>query len=193
MAFRMKRGFSQIEMLATAAILLLAVGMGLQGFISISKAQKTTTGLPAIQEDCIGIVTMITDDLKEAPACTATSGCTTNSVVETATASSITFYVTSTGTKRTFRLNNGKFERLEGSSNTPSYSMADVTGLTFRYLTIDGGTYNATAMPTNWATTVTGTSVKNITVIRVTVEMSRNGVAGTYTTDFRLRNSPYIP
>lgn len=193
MEFKMKRGFSQIEMLATASILILAVGMGLQGFTSISKAQKTTTGLPPIQEDCVGIVTMISDDLKEAPACTATSGCTTNSVIASANASSITFYVNSTGTTRTFKLTNGTFQRLEGSNTTPSYSMSDVTSLTFRYLTIDGGTYNATSMPTNWATTVTGTSVKNITVIRVTVEMSRNGIAGTYTTDFRLRNSPYIP
>lgn len=184
------RGMSLIELLVTVAILAILSSIAFQGFLSLGSAQKTATNLPPVQEDALRLVTIIADDVKDAVLCTATSGCTTDSAVHSAAANSMVVYVAAAGTQRTFKLTGTEFQRLEGSSTTPSLSIPDVTALVFKYYTITGATYNSTSNPTTWSNSVTGATLKEIAGVRVTATITRGGLTSTQTTDIRLRNSP---
>ena len=190
---RIRRAFTVVELLATMMVLTILSAIAFQGFLVIGAAQKTATNLPPVQEDALRLLTMVTDDLKDAVICTATTGCTTNSAIHSAATDSVALYVDAAGTRRTYKRSGTTFQRLEGTSTTPSLTIPDVSALSFRYYTISGGVYNATSAPTTWSTSIASGSLTTIAAVRVTVTITRGGLSSTQTTDLRLRNSPHTP
>ena len=168
----------------------ILAGFGLQAIQTFTRAQSTATGLPSVQEDAVRLVTMVADNLKNAPDCTATSGCNTNSVFSSVAASSMVIYTAASGTTRTYRLQSGSFQRIQGNAGTPDLTIPNVTSLTLNYFTSSTGAYNVSTGPNSWSGTIATANLKNIAAVRISVTITRGGLVGKYTTDVRLRNSP---
>jgi hypothetical protein len=192
MAQRLRRnsGVTVIEMMITGVVMsIILVGI-LGAFSGIAQTNLMVNNLPPVHSDAMEIVNKVAAEVRKAPLCTATSGCTTDSAVHTAGANSLTIYRDAAGSQRTFRVNSGTFEMLNG--NTVAWTSPNVTSLTFRYMTNTGLTYNTSTNfdAANWGTTVSTADLKGVTAIRITATTVRNGMTASYTSTVRLRNSP---
>jgi hypothetical protein len=180
---------TMMEPLTTILVLGIVSSFGLQAIITFTNAQTTATSMPSVQEDAVRLVTMVADEIKEAPVCTALTGCQYKSALDSASNTSVVVYRDVNGTaKRTFRLQNGTFERLD--NGTMNLQIPNVTTFTINYYVNSTGSYNNSAGMNSWGTAVSTADLKNVCGCRITATVTRNGIAGTYTTDFRLRNSP---
>ncbi|MDX2064317.1 MAG: prepilin-type N-terminal cleavage/methylation domain-containing protein [Fimbriimonadaceae bacterium] len=187
---RRNAGVTVIEMMITGVVMsIILVGI-LGAFSGIAQTNAMVNNLPPVHSDAMEIVNKVAAEVRKAPLCTATSGCTTDSAIHTANANSLTIYRDAAGSQRTFRLNNGTFEIL--NATTVVWSSPNVTSLTFQYLTNSGLTYNMTSSfdASSWGTTVSSTNLKGMTAIRITATTVRNGMTASYTSTVRLRNSP---
>lgn len=189
----MKRsGVTLIELLV-ACVILGFVGAGfMQLSSSVNKANGFSTTMPNVQEDAIRVVNLIAADVRRAPLCSASSGCVTDAALHTGTANSLTVYTTSAGAQRTFSLNSGSFQAVNGSSSTAATTIPDVNSLSFSYCVNSGLSYNMTSSPDSatWVSSVSGSDLKGLIAVRVTATVSRGGLTGNYSTVVRLRNSP---
>ncbi len=190
-----RRAVTLIELLVVALLLgVVMAGIG-QSAISLNKANVFNTAMPVVQDDANRIVNAIATDLRAAPLCTATTGCVTDSAISEATQTAITLYKTAAGVTTRYALSGTKLERFDNGSATPTVTIQDVPNFSIQYVINPDSSYNRLAQPASgdWVNTVTGADRLKISVVRISASVTRNGLAGTYSTTIRLRNSPKRP
>ena len=187
-----RKGLTLIELMVAIAILGFVAAGFMQMSTSIQRANAFSTAMPTVQEDAIRVVNLIAADVRRAPLCTASSGCTQDAAVHSGTNSSITVYSNSSGAQRLFSRSGNTFQVVNGTSS-PATTILDVTGLEFSYCVNSGLQYNMTSSPDSatWVTSLSGSNdLKGLIAVKITATVSRNGLTGSYSTVVRLRNSP---
>ncbi len=189
-----RSGISLIEALVTCLLLGVVMGGMFQLVVSVNKANTFTVTMPVVQDEATRIVNLIASDLATAPLCTASSGCTTDSAIHSAAASSVSMYTAASGARRTYTLENGALKRFIGTATTADLTVNDVSAFALKYCSSTD--YNMATIPavSGWPTSITsGANTKQINAISISLTINQGGLKGEYSTIVRLRNSPKKP
>lgn len=180
----MKRsGMTFLETLVLGIVLMLVLAIGFEGLSSLKTGYERTLDFNAVTGDARQAVDALGDHLRNADRCSATSGCVTNSVLHSASASSITYYTDTAGTQVSYLVSNGSLVRRV--SGTDTILVRNVTSLTLTYYkcTTYNGTWTSIANPAQ-------SDLPYICGVQIVVTCNQSGSTFTTESTIRLRNSP---
>jgi hypothetical protein len=128
----------------------------------------------------------LSDHLRNAVRCTATSGCVTDSAISSGTGTSVTYYSSSAGATVTYLLTGGNLVRRV--SNVDTILVRNVTALAITYYTCT--TYNDTAWTVTAGSSPTSSELPKLCAVRIVLTCRQNGTTSTTESMIRFRNSP---
>ncbi len=189
---RRSRGFTLVELLIYAILLVIAAGTLTSIIITLVKTQTQITAQPAAQaqaQDAIGAVAAF---VRRAPLCSASSNCSgyIDSAFASATSTSLSVYTGAAGSTATFTNSNGVLYRTRGSTQVAI--VPDSVTVRYKYLLTPTLTYTMASgsTPFVWVDTVTGNDLKSILAVQITASVTREGITIVQSSLVRTRNSP---
>lgn len=182
-----RRGFTIMQVLIGGLVSLVVVSALFYVLVGFSKVSSTADTMAGTQFDAEAMAQRLAADLRKASLCTSSdSGCTVDAALSGAGTSGVTVYVRNGGNleQRAYSINNGNFQRAIGERTEVLQTNAALTLTYYR---------SSTYRTSSWTTFVsppTDTEAKQVIAVGINATVTRNGVAITYTTTVRLRNSP---
>lgn len=180
-----RRAFTLIEALVTLIILAIL----LSGLFNISNtfgsAQGAVIDQGSADIDASREIDDLSDHLKNAQVCTNPFGV-MNSVIETANASSFTYYINAAGRTVRYALAGTDLKRTDAAGT--KVVMRNVSSVQCSYSKLP--MYYGTPVPTAIPTQPSLAELPWLAAVKITVQVSKNGYVASYNTTIRLRNSP---
>lgn len=176
-----------IEMLVCVVIIML-IGAGILGYFNASHSsfEANRVGNMAIT-DARQPIDIVADHIRNAQQYTTDN--VTYSVIQSAAASSVTYYTDAAGSTVTYALNGSNLERTDSTGTT--VVLTGLTALNFKYfLSNSSTTYYFTSLTETDPSGFTLTERSRITVIEISGSVTVQGIPRSFRTQIRLRNSP---
>jgi len=184
---RLRRGGMLVELIVSLLVAML-IGAGIfEYFNSSSNAfESNRIGNMAIT-DARQPIDIVADHIRNAQQYTPDG--TTYTVIESAAATSITYYADGSGATVTYALDGTDLERTDSSGT--EVVLSNVTSLQFKYfLSNSSTTYYFTDLTESDPSTFTLVERSRVTVVEVSGAVTVQGTPRSFRTQIRLRNSP---
>ncbi|AIE83999.1 PulJ/GspJ family protein [Fimbriimonas ginsengisoli] len=181
-----KEGFTLLQTLLSLFIGGLVCVIVFQQLLTLSIGQQAASDTNMTATGSRQELDTLADHLRSADSCTNSAAGVLNSVVDAATATSLTYYGDSACTKVRYFLTNGTLSRTDNGVTT--IVARNVSSLSFTYY--KAATYNSPWTTTTLPNAPTAAELPYVCGVLIDVTTTYNGVATRMQTTVRMRNAP---